>query len=443
MLRREREDGGGGKIERGEEARKGAKDAKERDREVIFVAMADTIAVAFLHQIDPQFKSSSWLGTLGYFKEQCERHVGSVNDLGLAPINMFPYRVARRLIRKITGKGYSFHHDPALARRYGAYYTELLRGRSYDLIFAAGAAHLVPYLETDIPIIYESDATWHVARDYYDDYTNMIDRCFHGGDELERRSIARSSMLVYLSDWAAESAIRDYGADPGKVFVIPPGANISNPPERESILPHRPGATIRLLLVGVSWKIKGGDIALEALLRLLEMGYDAELTVVGCEAPAGVSHPRMRVIPFLNRRIPEERERFLNLWRQADFLIFPTRCEAAGIVCCEASAYGLPSIATRTGGVPTLVRDGINGYTLPYEAPGDRYAEAIAGLVADPERYARLCATSRDEFENRLNWDRWGERLAEIIGERFPHLRGRLPQRTKLQSGIAPGDPMA
>lgn len=388
--------------------------------------MADKLTVAFLHQIDPRFKSSSWVGTLGYFKEQCERHIGSVVDLGLAPINVFPYRVARKLIRKITGKGYSFHHDPQLARRYGAYYTELLRGKKYDMIFAAGAAHLVPYLETDIPIIYESDATWHVARNYYTDYTNMIDRCFHGGDELEQRSIERASVLIYLSEWAAESAIRDYGADPAKVFVIPPGANLSNPPGRDEVLPRRIGAPIRLLLVGVSWEIKGGDIALETLVRLLEMGYDAELTVVGCEAPAGVSHPKMRVIPFLNRTIPEERELFLSLWRQADIFLFPTRCEAAGIVCCEANAYGLPAIAARTGGVPTLVRDGINGYTLPHEARGDRYAEVIATLAADPERYADLCRTSREEFETRLNWNRWGERLAEVVAERLPHLGGRM-----------------
>ncbi len=136
---------------------------------------------------------------------------------------------------------------------------------------------------------------------------------------------------------------------------------------------------------------------------------------------------RFTVIPFLNKAIPEEREQFEQLWKDADFFLFPTRSDAAGIVCCEASAYGLPSIAAHTGGVPSLVVDGKNGYTIPYTANGEKYAMVIAELADDPERYAHLCETSRDEYEQRLNWDNWGKTVAQIIGEKFPELRDRLP----------------
>jgi YD repeat-containing protein len=142
-----------------------------------------------------------------------------------------------------------------------------------------------------------------------------------------------------------------------------------------------------------------------------------------------VSHPRLRVVPFLNKAIPEQRARFEQLWREADFFLLPTRFEPAGVVFCEASAHGIPSLGTRTGGVPSLVVEGRNGYTLPPEAGGAEYAALIAELASDPERYARLCETSRDEFEQRLSWDSWGRRVAEIVAERFLQFRERMPAR--------------
>jgi glycosyltransferase involved in cell wall biosynthesis len=232
--------------------------------------------------------------------------------------------------------------------------------------------------------------------------------------------------VLLTSHWAAESAVRDYGIDPAKVHVPYIGANLLDPPMREQLLPKRLGKTIRLLLVGVDWEIKGGAIALDALRALLAMGYDAELTVVGCRAPEGVSHQRMRVIPFLNKQVPEERQRFERLWFESDFFIFPTRFEAAGIVLCEAAAHGMPAIAARTGGVPSLVREGINGVTLPHDAGGGAYAEAIAALARDPDRYAALCESSRDEYETRLSWESWGKSVSRAISERFPELRERL-----------------
>ncbi|HRQ86246.1 MAG TPA: glycosyltransferase, partial [Flavobacteriales bacterium] len=58
---------------------------------------------------------------------------------------------------------------------------------------------------------------------------------------------------------------------------------------------------------------------------------------------------------FLNKNLPADMARLEHHLRTADFLILPTRFEAYGIVFCEAAAYGLPALASRTGGVPTIV----------------------------------------------------------------------------------------
>lgn len=377
--------------------------------------MKQTPRVAFVHNIDPAIPNNSWVVTFNSFKRAFERHVGTVIDLGPTPISFLPYRIARRLLRAATGRIYSFHHDLSLARRLAAYFTRKLEHVEADVIFIPSGSSIAAYIETDLPIILYNDATWPLLRGYYEDYSRTIASSTRGAIEIEARAMARADVLVFPTAWAADSAVAECGADAAKVVVIAPGANLPDPPEHIEAVPLVPGSTARLLFVGMRWAGKGGDIALEALVALEAMGIDAELTIVGCTPPPGVSHPRMRVIPFLNKGVEADRRTFDQLWRAATFFILPTRFEAAGMVFCEASAYGVPSLATDTGGVSSIVREGINGHVLPLDAGGAAYARLAAEILADPGRYVALRRSSRREYETRLNWRAWGERMAEVV----------------------------
>lgn len=389
--------------------------------------MAGPLRIALVHCRDTD-DVRVWSGTPYFAKRAVERHVGEVIDLSPAPLGNFFYRLASKFFR-LLGKGAPHDQFLRYARALGRYFSDRLAHDSYDLVFVPSGKEVLAFLETDVPIIYYSDATWRAVEDYYSVYTNVVPFLARNGELLERRSIDKSSVLLYASSWAADSAVKDYGADPANVHVLYIGANLMSPPRREDVLPRALGKTVRLLLVGVDWEIKGGSVALEVLKRLLELGHDARLTVVGCTAPEGVSHPRMEVIPFLNKQVPEERERFERIWSEADFFLLPSRFEAAGIVFCEAGAHGLPSLAARTGGIPSLIVDGKNGFTVPHEEEPEGYVEKIVALINDPEGYAALCRGARDEYEARLNWDAWGARFAEIVAARFPHLRERIGKR--------------
>jgi glycosyltransferase involved in cell wall biosynthesis len=368
----------------------------------------------------------NWSGILAFSKAAMDRHVGDVVDLSPAPVSLLPFRAARKAVRLATGKTYSYDHDPALARFYGRVFSRRVAETRPDLLFSPSGSSGIAYLETDVPIVYFTDGPWSVIREYYPTYRNLVQRTERTAEELERRALDRSAVVLVSSDWARDAVIRDYGIEPGKVHNIFMGANLPNPPERDAVLPRRLGSRIHLLMIGVLWDVKGGDIAFETLLRLLDDGFDAELTVVGCSPPAGISHPRLTVIPFLDKSVPAERERFERLWEDATVFILPSRAEAAGVVFCEAAAHALPVVATHTGGIPSLVRNGRNGFTVPHEGRGEAYAKTIAGMVADPGAYEILCTTSRDEFERRLNWDSWGRAAAAAIVQALPHLEGRV-----------------
>jgi glycosyltransferase involved in cell wall biosynthesis len=238
---------------------------------------------------------------------------------------------------------------------------------------------------------------------------------------LSDLAIRKASLLVYASGWAAQSAIDDYHADPQQVHVALMGANFDNPPSKEIIEQKQKSQSCRLLFIGFDWQRKGGDIAFETLLKLEEEGIEAELIVCGCVPPRKYFHKRMKVIPYLDKNDPAQYKELEQLYLSSDFLLLPTRNECFGLVFCEANAYGLPVVTTHTGGVPEVVIDGINGFTLPLSARGAEYARSIASIYRDDLRYAELVKTSRETFDDRLNWDVWGMTVNTLITEMLEH----------------------
>jgi glycosyltransferase involved in cell wall biosynthesis len=186
-------------------------------------------------------------------------------------------------------------------------------------------------------------------------------------------------------------------------------------PRREQALQPPPHDTCRLLFVGTNWERKGGEIAFETLLEMERLGVPVELTIVGCRPPERFRHPKLRIIPFLNKNNPEERAQLEELYVKSHFFLLPTRAECFSIALCEATAYGLPILSTNTGGLPELVWEGQNGFLLPPEARGDQYAAKLREIYNNPHKYQEMRASSREQFETRLNWDAWGKHVNEVL----------------------------
>jgi glycosyltransferase involved in cell wall biosynthesis len=167
--------------------------------------------------------------------------------------------------------------------------------------------------------------------------------------------------------------------------------------------------------LGVEWERKGGDITLAAFNKLQEKKMDASLHIIGCVPPNDISAEKnITVIPFLDKNKEEDFMKLHKIFLDTDFLLLPTRAECAGVVFSEASAYGIPSITTDTGGVSTYVKNGINGFTLPYNADGAEYANIIAELYHDKEKFTALKQSSRHQYDTYLNWELWGQKFTEL-----------------------------
>lgn len=377
------------------------------------------LSIGFLTALDPQDRHS-WSGTVYYMARALQKHCGELSYLGpMRPVEELVGKVMHKSAQLFLKKNYRYYTTIAIARKYAKIARRKLIEHPVDVIVAPSAATEMALLETDIPIVLIEDATFALLHNYYSQYSNLVEHSARESHAVQAAAIKNADLLIYSSEWAAQSAIETYHANSKNVHIIPFGANFDTPPPKEIIYSRKKVGRCRLLFMGVNWQRKGGDIAFETFLKLEEMGIQSEFIVCGCVPPNDLSHERMKIIPFLNKNDEMQRKELDKLFLMADFLLLPTRNDCTPIVFCEASSFGLPIITTNTGGVPGVIEDGENGYMLPLSARGPEYANLIASIYRDEQRYAALVQSSRAAFESRLNWDAWGIAVNQLIMERL------------------------
>ncbi len=377
------------------------------------------LRIGFVHRLDAR-RILSWSGTLFFMAKALNDHVGEVVYLG--PDNSFVTSLSVDLLTRLnmfwkrrTGRCILTEHLHPLSRHAGRFFERRIAEQPCDILFAPAASVQIAHIQTDLPIVYTSDANWADLIAYVPEVRPAFEFGRRQGDYIELAAITRADAVVYPSKWPIATARNYYGAPQEKLYHFPLGANLEDVPSRESALQRRFTGRVNLLMMGVDWARKGGAIAYECMASLVARGMDAHLTVCGCVPPAGFEHPNLRVIPFLNKNVPEERAQVTRLFQEAHFLILATRAEAFGVVICEASAHGLPSLVSDTGGTSGALHDGRNGYLMPYEASGADYADRVMRVIADPEQYSALVVSSRNEYEKSLNWDAWGRSMRRVM----------------------------
>jgi L-malate glycosyltransferase len=88
-----------------------------------------------------------------------------------------------------------------------------------------------------------------------------------------------------------------------------------------------------------------------------------------------------------------------NVYHTADIVVVPSRWqEPLGLINLEAGACRKPVVATRVGGIPEVVVDGVNGY-LVEPATLSHWPQRVAALIADPSLRARLGEAGRARVE--------------------------------------------
>jgi glycosyltransferase involved in cell wall biosynthesis len=210
-------------------------------------------------------------------------------------------------------------------------------------------------------------------------------RVLRGARDAELRGAAH---VFTPSTWLSELAV-SWGVDAARVSVLP------NPAPVLPVLPPREelrasfgmnGAT--LAFAGRLTAQKALEVALEALARV----DDVALLIAGEGDRRGPLEAKTAELGLGSRvrflgAVP--RERIVELFRAADATVLSSSWENFPHTVVESLAAGTPVLATATGGVAEVVRDGVNGLLVPSGDP-EALAAAIRRYLGDEELRARL-----------------------------------------------------
>lgn len=379
--------------------------------------MKRPIAIGYITVDDPRDRRT-WSGINAFLLDALEARVERVVVLGpLRPQPvLFFCKAFNYLSLRLLGKRFHYRDSFPLARAYARVLQKRLARERVGLIVAPAGLATTALLKTTVPIVYINDRSIAGALEYHKVLKGLFAFSREQSLALERKALDNAALALYSSEWAAQASITTSPSNTNKVHVAPFGANLLVKPAAPS--PRQfPGAKVKLLFLGVYWEEKGGPIAYRALKELKRRGIAAQLVVCGCTPPPECDDPDLLREGFLNKNVPADVDKLVQHLRTADFLVLPTRFEAYGLVFCEAAAYGLPVLATRTGGIPTIVVEGETGFLFDMNDDGVAYAERIVQVLARPEQWMAMRAKARQRYEELLTWEAFVHQLFAYVDE--------------------------
>lgn len=364
--------------------------------------------IGYVAPTDPFKDKKEWSGT---YYGLCEAL--KMGGYQVEYNNMMTNKFLAKVYRVFYGKG-SFIHSRLMSRYHINSIDKDLN--KYDLIFIPAQVDIVAGLKTSTPIIYYTDGTIPLMVDYY--WFNFSNRAIKEAKLIEERALKNASLNIFSSEWAANSAIKDYGIDSNRVDVLPFGANIDDSLINYKVKDYSQTKKLNILFSGVDWVRKGGNIAVDTVKRLNERGINSTLYVCGIrneDFPTELNNvDYVKNVGFLNKNEESDLQKYLDIWENTDIFILPTRAECSAIVLNEANAYGVPILTTETGGLANYVINGINGQRLPLQANGKDYASVIEDWIKD-KKLEKLSLGARKLYETSNSWKAWGTKFASVI----------------------------
>jgi D-inositol-3-phosphate glycosyltransferase len=222
----------------------------------------------------------------------------------------------------------------------------------------------------------------------------------------EQRVVREADRILAPTPAEAAHLIDLYGADPGRIRVVPPGVDRSvfHPRSKQRARSRLHLSNARLLLfVGRLQPFKGPDVAIlamaDAVARAPDVTKDVILGVVGGSTGMASDRDEVTRLMQLSSALgiadhvvffpPQPHERLADFYVAAEAVLVPSHSESFGLVALEAEACGTPVIAAATGGLRYVVEDGQTGFLVKGHEPAD-YADRILELLGDRELVRRL-----------------------------------------------------
>lgn len=244
----------------------------------------------------------------------------------------------------------------------------------------------------------------------------LHDPILHSGEnhlisrKLSTVSVKKSDKIVILSDVFIKNLMED-GINKDKIVVIPHG-NFKFYKDKNSTTNR--GISKTLLFFGRISKYKGVEVLIDAFKIIKESVKDAKLIIAG-EGNIDDYRDKLEAlgdIELINRWIGDEE--FSSIFERADYAVLPYIDASQSGVIPVAYSFGMPVVATRTGGIPEQVINDKTGY-LVNPCDVKELAEKCIHLLNNPDLVKEMGSYAKIVSETDMNWDKCANKLIAAI----------------------------
>ncbi|KQZ70072.1 glycosyltransferase family 4 protein [Nocardioides sp. Root151] len=226
-------------------------------------------------------------------------------------------------------------------------------------------------------------------------------RRWYGFLRMQGKVARRAVKVLTPSESSARDIVADFGVDPSRIQVIPLGADdVFSPPTK----PRVPGRIVAM--ASADAPIKGVHTLLEAFAKL-RTERDLELLMVTKPEAGGRTEKLIEklaigdAVRFVNGISDAE---LVEVMGSAELAVVPSLYEGFSLPTAELMACETPLVVSRAGAIPEVV--GPDGLCADLVEPGnvEELREAIAALLDDPERRARMGRAGRERVLQTFSW---------------------------------------
>ena len=247
---------------------------------------------------------------------------------------------------------------------------------------------------------------------------------------LKRVLRAASFVTVFTKEQKLEVNSK-YGVDLAKIKVIPNGVEeifYYNKPRK---LHKKP----RLLFVGRLEIQKNLPLLLNALDGISEQ---FETTIVGegslsSDLKKMAKTLKLKNVKFVGRK---DDKKLLSYYKRSDIFVLPSEREGMPLALLEAMAMGLPIVATNVTGSRDVVKNGKNGYLVPF-GNVKSFRSALLKVKSNKSTYKKLSQTSR-KMADKYSWEKISGQFEKLYAKNKISLKKRSPATLKLWHILLP-----